>query len=128
MIWKYFVSTFHIPLFMKIMIISHSIEHINQPKQKHLCLVLVNKSQLVQEWPRPLVHTCLYLNYIKLDCVFLTTVSSMDVSNFVWVIHAYITENSTYQSETEIIDKWFFSSYFPTLYSTWKMYKPWYKV
>ena len=36
--------------------------------------------------------------------VYITTVSSVDA---VWVVHAYINENSTHRSETKITDKCF---------------------
>ena len=56
---------------------------------------------MVNEWPKPLVHTCLDLNYLGLAHVYSTTVSSMGA---VWVVYAYFNENSTHQSETKITD------------------------
>ena len=100
----------------------------NQAETPVLCSC--EQKLLVQEWPKPLVRTCLDLNYISLDRVYLTTVSRVGVWNFVWVVHAFINENSTHHSETKITDKWFFFfiSYFSTLYSTPKMYEQQYKV
>ena len=46
------------------------------------------------------VHTRLDLNYVSLEHVYLTTVSSVGT---VWEVHAYINENS----ETKITDKCF---------------------
>ena len=44
------------------------------------------------------------LNCVTLDHVYLNTVSSVGA---VWVVHAYINENSTHRSETKITDKCF---------------------
>ena len=45
-----------------------------------------------------------WLNYVSLDCAYLTTTSSVGA---VWVVHAYVNENSTHRSETKITDKCF---------------------
>ena len=86
--------------YLEIKLIFRSIEHIDQPKQKPLCLILVNKSLLVQKWPKPLVYPRFHLNYVSLDHVYLTKDQAW--VHAVWVIHAYINENSTYRGETNL--------------------------
>ena len=57
------------------------------------------------------------LNYVSLDHMYLTTVSSVDT---VWVIYAYINENSTHRSETKIqtpVYKFYFLSFY-TIFHT----------
>ena len=108
-------------IYLEVKLIFRSIEHIDQPKQKP-CLILVNKSLLVQEWRKPLVHTRFDLYYVSLDHVLLTMVSSVGA---VWVIHAYINENSTHRSETKITDKCLkilFLIFLHYIYYTRKMY------
>ena len=73
------------------------VEHIDQPKQKHMSCSCEQK--LIG--PR---MTQAHLDYVSLEHVYLTTVSSVGA---VWVVNAYIYENSTHWSEPKITDKCF---------------------
>ena len=75
------------------------VEHIDQPKQKHMSCSCEQK--LIGPG---MTQARLDLNYVSLEHVYLTTVSSVGA---VWVVNAYIYENSTHWSETKITDKCF---------------------